>query len=115
MASLQAELAMMQTQVINSRFAYASAHQSTQQQQLLHQPDFNVAAMQPAYSNNSSASTTNLMNMSNFNPGFDLAMATVPSSHSLEPLQYSQLPQYEEDDEESKTPGVFNNDIGLHH
>ncbi|KAE9619823.1 hypothetical protein Lalb_Chr02g0157351 [Lupinus albus] len=70
--------------------------------------------MQPAYSNNSSAST-NFMNMGNFNPGFDLAMGTAPSSHSLDPLHLSQMSHYEEEDEEeSKIPQIFNQDIGPH-
>ncbi|XP_027357201.1 LOB domain-containing protein 20 [Abrus precatorius] len=105
-ASLQAEVAMLQNQLMNNRFAYANALQSTQ----LQQPNINATTMQPAYSNNSSAST-NLMNMSNFNnnPGFNLAMDTAPSSHSLEPLQLSRLSQYEEEDEEeSRTHLVFN-------
>ncbi|TKY46317.1 LOB domain-containing protein 20 [Spatholobus suberectus] len=105
-ASLQAELAMLQTQLMNSRFAYASALQTTQ----LQQPNMNAAALQPAYSNNSCAST-NLMNLSSFNnnPGFDLAMETAPSSHSLDPVQLSRLSQYEEEDEEeSRTHQAFN-------
>lgn len=102
---MQGELAIVQSQLMNSRFAYAS----TQQQQ----PSINVA-MQPAYSNNSSAST-NLMNISRFDPSFDLAMETVPSSHSFEPLQLSLLSQDEEDDgEESRIPQVFNHDIVLY-
>ncbi|RDY13813.1 LOB domain-containing protein 20, partial [Mucuna pruriens] len=106
-ASLQAELAMLQSQLMNSRFAYASALHSTQQ---LQQPNMNAAALQPAYSNNSCAST-NLMNLGSFNnnPGFDLAMDTTPSSHTLEPLQLSRLSQYEEEDEEeSRTQQAFN-------
>ncbi|XP_020211040.1 LOB domain-containing protein 20 [Cajanus cajan] len=106
-ASLQAELSMFQTQLMNSRFAYASALQTTQMQQ----PNMNAAALQPTYSNNSCAST-NLMNLSNFNTnnsGFNLAMETAPSSHSLEPLQLSRLSQYEEEDEEeSRIHQAFN-------
>ncbi|KAK9951697.1 hypothetical protein M0R45_007133 [Rubus argutus] len=60
-ASLQTELAMVQTQLINSRLAFANALQSSQQQ--------NMAMLQPAYSNNSSAST-NLINMSSFTSDF---------------------------------------------
>ncbi|KAK7380770.1 hypothetical protein VNO78_33289 [Psophocarpus tetragonolobus] len=102
-ASLQAELAMLQTQLMNSKFAYASVlHQTTQ----LQQPTMNnnaAATLQPTYSNNSCAST-NLMNLSSFNnnPSFDLAMDTAAlSSHRLDqPLQLSRLSQYEEEDEE---------------
>lgn len=111
-ASLQGELAMVQTQLMNSRYAYASVLlQGTQQQ-----PNINIALQQPAYSNNSSASTTNLMNMSCFNNpagNFDLAMeTTAPSSHSFEPLQQlSRLSTHqdeEEDEEESRISHVFN-------
>jgi hypothetical protein len=96
---MQAEVSMMQSQLMNRRYAYASALQTTHQQQhqILHQPNFNVS-VQPAYSNNSSASTNNFMNMNSFNPGFDLTMETAPSSHSLEPFQNSRMTPYEEDD-----------------
>ncbi|KAK7267009.1 hypothetical protein RIF29_19672 [Crotalaria pallida] len=111
-ASLQAEIVMTQTQLTNRRFPYATALQNTQQLPL-QQPNMNIA-MQPTYSNNSSTST-NFVNMSNFNPGFDLAMGTGPSSHSLDPLQLSQVSQYEEEDEEkSMIPQIFNHDIGQH-
>ncbi|KAK7267014.1 hypothetical protein RIF29_19678 [Crotalaria pallida] len=83
-ASLQAEIVMTQTQLTNSRFAYATALQNTQQLPL-QQPNMNIA-MLPAY-----------------------------SSHSLDPLQLSQVSQYEEEDEEeSKIPQIFNHDIGPH-
>lgn len=99
----------LQSQLMNSRFANASILQSTQQQQ----PSINVA-LQPSYSNNSSAST-NLMIISSFDPSFDLAMETAPSSNSFEPLQLSILSQDEEDDgEESRIPQAFNRDIILH-
>ncbi|XP_061371681.1 LOB domain-containing protein 20-like [Gastrolobium bilobum] len=94
-ASLQAEVTMMRTHVINSRFGHSSALQQ-QQQQL----NMNVG-LQPAYYNNSFASI-NHMNPSSFNPGFDHAMGTASSSHSLEPLQLSGLSQYEEEDEERR-------------
>ncbi|KAL9323827.1 hypothetical protein ACSQ67_008684 [Phaseolus vulgaris] len=100
-ASMQAEVAMVQTQLMNSRFAYASALESTQVQQ----PNMNAAALQPAYSNNSCAST-NLMNLSSFNnnpAGFDLAMHTAPSSSTLEPLQLTRLSKCEEDEEEEES------------
>ncbi|KAL5079292.1 hypothetical protein RYX36_007713 [Vicia faba] len=97
-AAMQAEVSIMQSQLMNSRYAYASTLQTTHQQQhqILQQPNFN-ASVQPAYSNNSSASTNNLVNM-NFNHGFDLTMETAPSSHSLEPFQNSRLSHYEDDE-----------------
>ncbi|KAI5316653.1 hypothetical protein L3X38_036360 [Prunus dulcis] len=117
-ASLQAELAMVQTQLINSRFAFANAlqissqqRQQHQQQQQQHEQQQNMALMlQPAYSNNSSAST-NLINMCSFTSNFDLAAETAPSSQSLDPLQLSRPSQDEEDDEEeSQVPLMFAND-----
>ncbi|KAJ7976431.1 putative LOB domain-containing protein [Quillaja saponaria] len=113
-ASLQAELATVQTQLINSRLAFANALQSTQHQQQQQQQQNINSVLQPAYSNNSTVSN-NFINMNSFNPSFDLAMDTAPSSHSLEPLQFSRLSQDEEDDdEESRIPPIFNNDK-LHH
>ncbi|KAG6751941.1 LOB domain-containing protein 20 [Populus alba x Populus x berolinensis] len=101
-ASLQAELSMVQTQLINSRFAMANALQQ----------QHHVAMLQPAYSNNSSAST-NFINMSCFTSNFDLVTDTAPSSHSMEHLHISQ-PSHdeEEDEEESQLPGViFANEV----
>ncbi|KAJ1409114.1 Lateral organ boundary [Sesbania bispinosa] len=106
-ASLQGELDMVQTQLVNSRFAYANIFQQQQQ------PNINVA-LQPSYSNNSISASTNFMNMSCYlNPiGFDHhAMDTTPSSHSFEPLQLSLLSQDEDDEEESKIPQTFNHEI----
>lgn len=116
-ASLQAELAMVQTQLINSRFAMANvlenSQQQQQQQQQLHHQHQQVSLLQPAYSNNSSAST-NLINMSNFTSNFELVTDTAPSSHSLEPLHLSRPSHDEEDDEEeSRIPGIFA-DVILH-
>lgn len=100
-ASLQAELAMVQTQLINSRFAIANALQHQQQQQ-----------QHIAYSNNSSAST-NLVNLSNFTSNFDLTAETAPSSHSLEPIQLSRPSTHDEDgdEEESHKTIIFANQI----
>ncbi|PRQ45858.1 putative transcription factor AS2-LOB family [Rosa chinensis] len=105
-ASLQTELAMVQTQLINSRFAFANAIQSSQQHQEQQQ---NMALLQPAYSNNSSAST-NPINMRSFTSNFnhDLAAETAPCSHSLEPLLLSRPSQDEEEDEQqSQVPHHF--------
>jgi len=93
---------------MNSKFAYASALQTTQ----LQQPNnMNATTLQPAYSNNSCAST-NLMNLSSFNnnpAAFDLAMDTTPSSNTLEPLQHTRLSKCEEKDEQqSRTQQAFN-------
>ncbi|KNA13638.1 hypothetical protein SOVF_114870 [Spinacia oleracea] len=74
-ATLQAELAMVQSQVMNSRLAMANALQTSQQhqqhQQLSNNNGYEVMHLphhhhvhQPAYSNNSSASN-NLLNLNN--------------------------------------------------
>ncbi|XP_059669570.1 LOB domain-containing protein 20 [Cornus florida] len=107
-ASLQAELAMVQNQLINSRFAVANALQSTQQQQ----QQQHITLLQPAYSNNSSASN-NLVHMSSFNSNFDIAVETVPSGRIFEPLQLSKPSREEdqEDEEESRNPVAFANQI----
>ncbi|KAK3198163.1 hypothetical protein Dsin_021578 [Dipteronia sinensis] len=118
-ASLQAEVAMVQSQVMNSRFAMANALQNSHhQQQQLQQAgpqQHHVAVLQPAYSNSSSASTNFINNITtSFPSNFDLVADTVcPSSHSMEPLhQMSQLAQDDEDDEEdSRIPLDFANQI----
>ncbi|KAL1821161.1 hypothetical protein ACET3Z_016030 [Daucus carota] len=106
-AALKAELALVQTQLINSQVAVANAFQSAQQQQQQHQ-HHNISIMQPAYSNNSSASN-NFINLRSFNPGLDLVgETTVPTTQSFEPLQLSQPPQdeLEEDGDESHDPSL---------
>ncbi|XP_050203760.1 LOB domain-containing protein 20 [Mercurialis annua] len=117
-ASLQAELTMVQTQLINSRFAMANVLQNSQhQQQQQHQHQQHqqqIAMLQPAYSNNSSVST-NLINMASFTSNFDLVNDTVPS-HSLDPLGHLSRPPHddEDDEEESRIPSIFADEI-LHH
>ncbi|KAJ8763153.1 hypothetical protein K2173_025538 [Erythroxylum novogranatense] len=101
-ASLQTELTMVQSQLINSRFALGNVIQNAQHEQHQH-----VAMLQPAYSNNSSASTS-LINMSSFTSSFDLVTETAPSSNSLDPLHLSRPSHDEEDDEEeSRIPAIF--------
>ena len=112
-ASLQAEVAMVQSQVMNSRFAMANAlqnshHQQQQLQQAAPPQQHHVAVLQPAYSNSSSASTNFINNITtSFPSNFDL------SSHSMELLhQMSQPAQDDEDDEEdSRIPLDFANQI----
>lgn len=104
-ASLQAELTMVQAQLMNSRLAVANAFQNPNSQQ--HQ----MGVLQPAYSNNSTASN-NLINVGSFTSNFDIASQAAPSSHGLEPLQLSQPSQDEdEDEEESQNPVMFNNGL----
>ena len=88
MESLQAELAIVQAQLINSRLAMEKALQSWSSQQM--------AVLQSTYSNNSSASN-NLINIPTFTSNLDIAS----SSHSLEPLKLSQ-PFHDEDEDEDE-------------
>ena len=107
-ASLQAELAVVQTQLMNSRLAMANAlrdSQAIQQQQ--------IVALQPAYSNTSAASNT-LMNINSFNSNFDLVgEAEAAPSNSFDPVHLSQVPQEveEEDEEESQNHLDFTSQI----
>lgn len=106
-ASLQAELSMVQSQLLSSRLAVANALQSSQQQQ-------QVAVLQPAYSNNSSASN-NLVNLtSTFPSNFDLTGETVPSGSLINKTFQQSVPPIqdeEEDEEESRHPVIFTNQI----
>ncbi|KAL4376161.1 hypothetical protein GQ457_02G039550 [Hibiscus cannabinus] len=117
-ASLQAELAMVQNQLINSQLAVANALQSSQQQQQQHhhhrqQHEQHMALLRPAYSNNSSASN-NLINISNFASNFELVAETAApnSSQSMDHLQLSMPCHDDEDDEQdSRIPPIFANQI----
>ncbi|GAB4834087.1 LOB domain-containing protein 20 [Ancistrocladus abbreviatus] len=100
-ASLQAELAMVQSQLMSSRLAVANALQTTQQQQ--NQIGMQLQPPQPAYSNTSSASN-NLVNLASFASNYDTTTATVPSSNSFEhPLHLSQPSHLEEEDDEQES------------
>ncbi|CAN4111220.1 unnamed protein product [Withania somnifera] len=102
-ASLQAELAIVQTQVINSRYAVANA--------------FQISQLQPSYSNNSSLSNNiNLINnASNFNnstTAFDHQLhgsstCTANNSPSFDPIH--QLHDDDDEEEESHNPLAFTN------
>ncbi|XP_031270802.1 LOB domain-containing protein 20-like [Pistacia vera] len=110
--SLQAELSMVQGQLLNSRFTMANALQNSPHHH--QQPQPHVGVMQPAYSNSSSVST-NFINMSNFASNFDLVAETamsVPSSQSMDPLHDLSRPALddEEDEEESQIPFMFTNE-----
>ncbi|XP_074370784.1 LOB domain-containing protein 20 [Apium graveolens] len=107
-AALKAELALVQTQLINSQVAVANAFQSAQQQQQQQHHHQNISIMQPAYSNNSSASN-NFINLRSFNSGLDLVgEATVPNTQSFEPIQLPQPShdELEEDGDESHDPSL---------
>ncbi|XP_015867842.3 LOB domain-containing protein 20 [Ziziphus jujuba] len=116
-AALQSELAMVQSQLMNSRFAFANVLQNSQlqqaQQQVVQEQSIGMVQAQPAYSANNSSASINHINIGSFTSTFELAGAdTAPSSQSLEPLQLSRPSQdEEEDEEESRIPHVFINEI----
>ncbi|CAH1449837.1 unnamed protein product [Lactuca virosa] len=112
-AALQTELAMVQNQLINNRLIVANAIQNSQQQL---EPIHHLSLLQPAYSNASSASNNNILNMNSFdsslnNLGDDHQSGTL--SQSFNPLQLCQPCHDEEDDdeEESGDPLAFANQI----
>ncbi|XP_051138829.1 LOB domain-containing protein 20-like [Andrographis paniculata] len=122
-ASLQAELSVVQTQLINSRFLMANALQSSPHQQHQHQQQQQTAPIgatsmvQPAYSNTSSASN-NLVSMHSFGPSYG---DTAPSN-SFDPIPHlstaaagggggRHLEDEEEEEEESHDPLAFANHI----
>lgn len=86
-ASLQAELSVVQTQLMNSRYVMANAFQNSPQQQQQQQ--------QICYSNTSSASN-NLISMHSFSPNFG-------ETNSFEPMH--------EEEEETHDPIEFANNI----
>ncbi|OAY81385.1 LOB domain-containing protein 20, partial [Ananas comosus] len=85
---LQAELSIIQSQLLNSKLALATAHQSSQ----------NFTALQPAYSNNSSMSN-NLMNPSRLPIS---ALDIVDNEPSSRVLELAKPLQDEDDEEESQ-------------
>ncbi|KAL0359744.1 UNVERIFIED_CONTAM: LOB domain-containing protein 20 [Sesamum angustifolium] len=117
-ASLQAELSVVQTQLINTRFAMANAlhHNPPQQQQ--QQQQQHIAA---AYSNTSSASNT-LISMHGFSPNLG-SDTTAPSNTTFHdhpmnsnarlsgPTTATQHDHEEEEEEESHDPVAFANHI----
>lgn len=101
MASLQAELTMVQAQLINSRLAVTNAQQQQQQQQQHH---LQMTMLQPSHSNNSSTSN-NFINMSSINSSLDLLGETAaPISQNFGPYQLSRPDELDEDEEESRNP-----------
>ncbi|XP_047340031.1 LOB domain-containing protein 20-like [Impatiens glandulifera] len=118
--NLQAELAMVQSQLLSNRFVVANAINNCQQQQFQHnhfhqqhqQQDhysLGLRLLQPAYSNNNNSSTSNNQQPRAFNSNFDFIGDTMdPSSYSFDPLRLShQLTNDdEEEEEESRRGGI---------
>ncbi|XP_009417378.2 LOB domain-containing protein 20 [Musa acuminata AAA Group] len=88
-SALQAELSMVHSQLLNTRLAVASVLRASHRAQ-------HMAALQPAYSNNSSASR-DMVDVGSFPESLDLG-DTDPASRDLEPLQLLQQSQDEEED-----------------
>lgn len=125
MATLQAELSLVQTQLMSSRYAVASAFQAPEMQQP--QPaahPCHLPMLQPEYSNN------NFINISSFaataaaatNNFAVAAAAAAASSHTLEPLPQFPHPPRDEDEGEdeaeeeeeeggSHVPAIFADEI----
>ncbi|XP_015081743.1 LOB domain-containing protein 20-like [Solanum pennellii] len=110
-ASLQSELAIVQTQVMNSRYAMANAYHNISQEQ-------HIAILQPSYSNNSSISNNNINLINNFNNSttnniFDHQLhgsvtCTANNSPSFDPI-HQLHEEEEEEEEESHNPLAFTN------
>ncbi|KAK1426137.1 hypothetical protein QVD17_14806 [Tagetes erecta] len=113
-AALQTELAMVQNQLISNRLLVANALQGSQQQL---EPVHHLSLLQPAYSNASSASNNNILNINSFDSSLnnladDHHSATL-SQQSFNPLQLCQPCHDDEDDdeEESGDPLAFANQM----
>ncbi|CAA0381238.1 unnamed protein product [Arabidopsis thaliana] len=116
-ASLQAELSVVQSQLINSRVAMANVmqqqtHHQQQQQQL-------VVMQQPEYSNNSSASTTLAgAAMNSFTMTADAAavsydvMAPTNLEHSLQPMPPHQQRRGDQHEDEEESGADFSVAVG---
>ncbi|KAI3413084.1 LOB domain-containing protein, partial [Psidium guajava] len=128
-ATLQAELSLVHTQLMSSRYAVANAFQTPKMQQPQPAHPYLLPIPQPEYSNNSSATSNNFINIgsfadaSNFGIGAAAAMEAPASSHTLEPLpQFPHPPrdedeegegeeEEEEEEEESHVPAIFGDEI----
>ncbi|KAG7575880.1 Lateral organ boundaries LOB [Arabidopsis thaliana x Arabidopsis arenosa] len=116
-ASLQAELSVVQSQLINSRVAMANVmqqqtHHQQQQQQL-------VVMQQPEYSNNSSASTTLAgAAMNSFTVAAEAAtvsydvMAPTNLEHSLQPMPPHQQRRGDQHEDEEESGADFSVAVG---
>ncbi|GFQ03178.1 LOB domain-containing protein 20 [Phtheirospermum japonicum] len=106
-ASLQAELSLVQTQLLNSRFVMASALQSSPPPQ--HHHHHIAAVLQPAYSGTSSASI-NHISMNSFGP--NLGETALSNSFEHMPhLSGRAINEDEDEEEESHDPVAFANHI----
>ncbi|KAK6160224.1 hypothetical protein DH2020_003605 [Rehmannia glutinosa] len=109
-ASLQAELSVVQTQLLNSRFVMANALEKSSAVPPQHHHHMIAAAvLQPAYSNTSSASN----NLISFTPNFGES-CTALSNSNFEPIPHLSgraVPDEDEEEEQSHDPVAFANHI----
>ncbi|KAI4341181.1 hypothetical protein MLD38_025937 [Melastoma candidum] len=114
-AAVRTELALVQAQLMNNHYAAVPGSAQQHHHQQLHPSSHRhlntPITMQPAYSNNSSA-TSNIINMGSFAPGFDVP-AAASSSHNLESLHFSPRDK-EEEESESRIPSAFAADFRRH-
>ncbi|KAI6673582.1 hypothetical protein NL676_001488 [Syzygium grande] len=129
-ATLQAELSLVQTQLTSSRYAVASAFQTPDMQPPQPAHPYHLPMLQqPEYSNNSSATSNNFINISGLAgaaSSFDISAAAAAatataaeaaaSSHTMEPLRQFPHPprdedEEEEEEEESHAPAIFAEEI----
>lgn len=119
MAALQAELTILQSQVISNRLAMASALQSSQQSSSQCQlpQQHMISVLHPSYSNNSSTSNSMVMNLTSFGPtGLDPIGSHVHEPVSEGLCQLLEPPSHNEDEEEAEgesrtSDDVFVNDV----
>ncbi|XP_073157883.1 uncharacterized protein [Henckelia pumila] len=108
-SSLQAELSMVQTQLINSKLATSNAFQNSAAPQHQHHHQHHPVAMlqQPAYSNTSSASNNLMLNFGNTFVGPNVFGEATATSTCFDPCIHHLYNRgnagREEDDEDEET------------
>ncbi|XP_030526050.2 LOW QUALITY PROTEIN: LOB domain-containing protein 20 [Rhodamnia argentea] len=121
-ATLQAELSLVHTQLMSSRYAVANAFQTPEMQQPQPPRPYLLPMLQPEYSNNSSATSNNFINIGSFAGASNFDIGAAASSHTLEPLPQFPHPPRDEDEgegeggeeegeEESHVPAIFGDEI----
>ncbi|XP_019180250.1 PREDICTED: LOB domain-containing protein 20-like [Ipomoea nil] len=86
-SSLEAELAMVKTQIVINRFAAENNLQTLQHQQQQQEQNAAIIMEQPVYLNNTFFDPNSLLNLSNFTTNYNyIGEATPPISQSLSPI-----------------------------